>query len=167
MRILFLIMLLVFIAPPVFSQEGTSEAFRSTQYPLPRFVSLRSNEVYVRTGPGQKYPVQWVLKKKNLPVEIVLEYDIWRKIKDFDGAQGWVHKSLLTGKRSAIINSEAMVSVHEKPRQNSQILAYFEPKVLVGIEQCNAQWCQVSAAGYRGWLPQNTLWGVYEGEKFD
>ena len=94
------------LSAPVFAEkqpesQKESKAFRSTEYPLPRFVSLRSDEVYVRTGPGQKYPVQWIFRKKDVPVEIILEYDVWRKVKDYDGHEGWVHKTLLSGKRTS------------------------------------------------------------------
>src|SRR5215471_20860346 len=71
--------------------------------PIPRFATLKSDEVNVRTGPGSRYPVDWVFKRKGMPVEIVAEYEVWRKIRDWQGASGWVHQSLLTGKRSFII----------------------------------------------------------------
>ncbi len=154
--------------PVVFaSEKAGSGAFRSTEYPLPRFVSLRSNEVYVRTGPGKKYPVQWIFRKKGIPVEIILEYDVWRRIKDFDGHEGWVHKSLLSGKRTGFVQSDDKVSVLKKDRKNSDIQVYLEPEVLVEIDECGGAWCRVNAAGYKGWLQQNLIWGVYEAEKFD
>ena len=149
------------------AQQQKSEAFRSTEYPLPRFVSLRSNEVYVRTGPGKKYPVQWIFRKKGIPVEIILEYDVWRRIKDFDGHEGWVHKSLLSGKRTGFIQSSEQVALHIKSKQNSKIQAYLEPEVLIDIVECEEGWCRVNAAGYKGWLKQSSIWGVYEAEKFD
>ena len=149
------------------ADQQHSEVFRSTEYPLPRFVSLRSNEAYVRSGPGQKYPVQWIFRKKGVPVEITLEYGAWRKITDFDGHQGWVHKSLLTGKRTGFIDSEKKTSIYKKPNKDSILQAYFEPEVLVDIRRCRSGWCHVSAAGYKGWLPQNLIWGVYEAEEFD
>lgn len=149
------------------SEDEKSSAFRSTEYPLPRFVSLRSNEVYVRTGPGQKYPVQWIFRKKGIPVEITLEYDVWRKIKDYDGHEGWVHKTLLTGKRYGFIQGDENVSIFRKPTNNSRIQAYLEPEVLVALDECDGQWCRVNADGYKGWLRQSLIWGVYEAENFD
>lgn len=149
------------------AEGDKADAFRSTEYPLPRFVSLRSDEVYVRTGPGQKYPVQWIFRKKGIPVEITLEYDVWRKIKDYDGHEGWVHKSLLTGKRYGLILSEEKVAIHRKPKDNSAVQAFFEPEVLVSLDECDGQWCRVAAGGYKGWLEQSAIWGVYEAENFD
>lgn len=166
---LFVTVFAVFLGfnPDCVEAETKSGAFRSTDYPLPRFVSLRSNEVYVRTGPGQKYPVQWIFKKKGVPVEITLEYDTWRKIKDYDGHEGWVHKSLLIGKRTGFVRSKNNVSILKKKNNNSDIQAYLEPNVLVGVNECDGQWCHVSASGYKGWLEQSLIWGVYEHENID
>jgi len=144
-----------------------SPAFRSTALPLPRFVSLGSDQVFVRTGPGQRYPVKWEYKKKGLPVEIVLEYDIWRKIRDFDGQVGWVHHTLLNGKRMAFILGRENVPIRKDYAEEAVILAYLEPKTLVEVKSCAVHWCRVDASGYKGWLPQNLLWGVYESESFD
>lgn len=154
-------------APFLSHAETDKAAFRSTNYPLPRYVSLRSDEVYVRSGPGRKFPVQWIFKKKDLPVEITLEYDVWRKIKDFDGHEGWVHKSLLSGKRTGLVQSEENVTIYKKSNESSSIQAYLEPEVLVEIDQCDTQWCKINAAGYKGWVQQTLIWGVYEHEEFD
>lgn len=121
----------------------------------------------MRTGPGQKYPVQWIFRKKGIPVEITLEYDVWRKIKDYDGHEGWVHKTLLTGKRYGFIQGDENVSIFRKPTNNSRIQAYLEPEVLVALDECDGQWCRVNADGYKGWLRQSLIWGVYEAENFD
>ncbi|MCC6597325.1 MAG: SH3 domain-containing protein [Alphaproteobacteria bacterium] len=144
-----------------------SSAFRSTQFPLPRFVSVASDEVFVRTGPGQRYPVEWVYRKKGVPVEIILEYDVWRKIKDFNGQVGWVHHTLLSGRRAAFILGNETMPLYKKPVQDEHIQAYAEARTLVSVEQCNGQWCFVNASGYKGWIVQNKLWGVYESEVFD
>lgn len=153
-------------SPKSMAQEESS-AFRVTAFPLPRFVSIGSDEVFVRSGPGQRYPVEWVYKKKAVPVEIILEYDVWRKIRDFDGQVGWVNHSLLSGKRTAFISTAAQISLHKKPTPNALVLALLDPKVLVEVEECSAGWCSVDASGYRGWVEQKNLWGVYESEEFN
>src|SRR5690606_13563935 len=84
--------LLLFTMTNVAYAQG--DPFHSSPYPIPRFVSLASDEVNVRTGQGPKYPVKWVYTTKNRPVEVILEYDAWRKVKDMDGEQGWVHGTL-------------------------------------------------------------------------
>lgn len=165
----FIVLALLLFCPfsgGVQAQEHTS-AFRTTAFPLPRFVSLGSEEIYVRAGPGQRYPVEWVYTKKGVPVEIILEYDVWRKVRDFDGQVGWVHHTLLSGNRSAFVNTAAEISLSKKPIVNASVLAILEPKVLVDIEECAGGWCYVNASGYKGWLEQKNLWGVYESEEFD
>lgn len=163
---LVLSVLIIFASFPAFAQEEET-AFRSTGYPLPRFVSLRSDQVYVRSGPGQKYPVQWVFKKSALPVEIILEYDVWRKIRDVEGQVGWIHKSLLSGRRSAFVKGKQLAPIYKKMSKNSQVMAKLEPKVLVSVAECTSEWCFVNASGYKGWIDKTHLWGVYEHEKFD
>ncbi|MCK5285282.1 MAG: SH3 domain-containing protein [Alphaproteobacteria bacterium] len=143
------------------------DVFRSTPYPLPRFLSINVDKVYVRTGPGKGFPVKWVFKKKGIPVEVILEYDVWRKIKDHDGDIGWIHKALLSGKRMGIIHSDSLVSMYRKPKSDSRIIAYAEPESLGRVESCKELWCKFISSGYKGWVKKNLIWGVYEDELFD
>ena len=132
--------------------------------PLPRFASLRSDEVNVRTGPGTRYPVDWVFKRKGMPVEIVAEYENWRKIRDWQGASGWVHQSLLTGKRSFIIPAKS-ASLHKTPAPAAEVVAKLEPEVMGEIRSCSGDWCRVRvSSGVSGWLQRTELWGVYKSE---
>lgn len=142
------------------------DPFKSTPYPLPRFVSIGSGEVFVRTGPGKKYPVKWTLKQKGLPVEIILEFDNWRKIRDHEGGEGWVHTSLISGRRTAFVKSEGMSDLYKKPKESARITARLEQGALVNVDECNGLWCRVKASGYKGWIRQPRLWGVYEREEF-
>ena len=156
---LFFVVLALFLLIPgeVLATENEN-AFRSTDYPLPRFVSLNADKIYVRTGPGQRYPIKWVFKKKGLPVEIVLEYDVWRKIKDRDGEVGWIHKSLLSGRRTGIIQGKKRIQVHQKPKPDSRLVAYVEPGVVGGLRKCETSWCEFEAAGYKGWVEREAIW---------
>ena len=131
--------------------------------PIPRFASLRSDEVNVRTGPGSRYPVDWVFKRKAMPVEIVAEYENYRKIRDWQGASGWVHQSLLTGKRSFIIASKA-ASLHKTPASSAEVVAKLEPEVMGEIRSCAGDWCRVKTASVTGWVERTRLWGVYKSE---
>ena len=164
--LLIVIITFLSLATPVLAKDEPS-AFRSTTFPVPRFVSLSSDEVYVRTGPGPRYPVKWMFKKEGLPVEIILEYDNWRKIRDYDGEIGWVHQSLVSGKRSAIVSKDDLTPIFKKANLNSAIVAYLEPSLVVDVERCGLQWCQVNTQGHEGWIVKTVLWGVYEAEKFD
>ncbi len=130
---------------------------------IPRFASLRSDEVNVRTGPGSRYPVDWVFKRKAMPVEIVAEFENWRKIRDWQGASGWVHQSLLTGKRSFIIATKA-ASVHKTPASSAEVIARLEPEVMGEIRSCAGDWCRVKVSGVSGWIERTGMWGVYKSE---
>jgi SH3-like domain-containing protein len=131
---------------------------------LPRFVSLRSNAVNLHVGPGKNYPVEWQFVRSGLPVEIVAEFDTWRKIRDWQGTLGWVHKSLLCGKRTAVIK-EKQCKLHRKTEDNSQVVAYLEPGVLGKLKECAGNWCSLEVQGHSGWIKRACVWGVYDHEE--
>ena len=137
--------------------------------PLPRFVSLKSGKVNSRIGPGVNYPVDWLYLKPGLPMEIIQEYDNWRRVRDLDGAEGWINQSLLSGKRTAIVapwqrGKETKVELLSEPRREAARIAMIEPGVVGTIKECNGDWCQMSFAGHTGWLNQTLVWGAYPGE---
>lgn len=140
--------------------------------PLPRFVSLKPGRVNLRVGPGRDYAVTWLFLKSGLPVEIVQEYDNWRRIRDADGTEGWVYQSLLSGKRTAIAapwqrGKDAMIDLHRSANETARVVARVEPGVVTTVKECDGDWCRVDAGGTSGWLRQSELWGAYPGEKFD
>ena len=147
--------------------KAETDKFRSTDLPLPRFVSLSSDKVYARTGPGKNYPIKWVYNRKLLPVEIVQEYEGWRKVKDNEGDGGWIHRSLLSGRRTALIRDGDPAFVYEKNNEKARVKARLEAGVVVSVDECMESWCRVEAGGYRGWVERKFLWGIYEGEEFD
>ncbi len=130
---------------------------------LPRYVSLRSDEVNLRTGPGVRYPVEWVLQRRHMPVEILAEFENWRKIRDWQGTEGWVHQSMLSGRRYAIATGEVR-TVRRQPEANAPAVARLEPGVVVQLMECKDQWCRVDANGFKGWLMRSEFWGVYPNE---
>jgi len=135
--------------------------------PVPRFVSLRSDEVNVRTGPGVRYPVDWVFVKKTMPVEILAEVDTWRKIRSLDGTVGWVHQSMLTGRRTAIVIGAEMRSLRRSNDPNAAVVAELEPGVIASLLECRDAWCRLEAGGTKGWLPREQIWGVLPAENFN
>ena len=143
---------------------------RATDLPLPRFVSLKSNSVNVRRGPGQDYDVVFTFVRAGWPVEITQEFDNWRKIRDAEGSEGWVFHSLLSGERTALVapwQPDGQLAAHSKGDGDAAIVAYLEPKVVAHVERCDGAWCLVSGTGFRGWMEQESLWGVYPNEKFE
>jgi SH3-like domain-containing protein len=129
----------------------------------PRFVSLKSNEINERVGPGSNYPVEWVYLKAGLPVEIIAEFDNWRKIRDREGAEGWVHQSMLCSKRHGIIQGGETL-IYSGEDLNSSPLARVEPGVVVNILKCRGDWCQIRILDLKGWVLRAVLWGVYPQE---
>ena len=134
-----------------------------TGLPIPRFVTLRAREVNVRTGPGVRYPIDWVFQRPNLPVEVVAEFDTWRKIRDFEGTEGWVHQSMLSGRRTVIV-AAAVRMLRREPAESAPPMARLEPGVIAWLEVCRDDWCEVEVAGIDGWLRRGDIWGVRAGE---
>jgi SH3-like domain-containing protein len=131
--------------------------------PLPRFASIRSNKVNVHVGPGTNYPIEWTYTRQGLPVEIIAEFDTWRQIKDSEGAVSWVHKSLLSGKRTIMVTGERR-ELKKKPAATTRVVAYLEPGVIAKVKKCEKDWCQVEVHPYSGWIERKMLWGIYAHE---
>jgi len=138
---------------------------QGTGLPLPRFVSLRADEVNMRTGPGVQYPVEWVYRRRQLPMEIIAEYGTWRKVRDWQGTQGWIHQSMLVGKRTFIITTNTR-SLRREPDSSSAAQARAEAGSLGKILNCpkGEGWCRVEIGGHEGWLRRVDFWGVYQNE---
>jgi SH3-like domain-containing protein len=139
--------------------------------PVPRFVSLKSDRVNVRSGPNKDQDVRWVYTRAGMPVEVTAEFENWRRIRDADGTEGWVYHSLLSGKRTGMVIAKTpddLVAVHEKPDLESAVAAKLERGVLGTVKRCAGEgWCYVNGRGFEGWIQQVRLWGVYPNEKVD
>src|SRR4051812_17920311 len=131
--------------------------------PIPRFAALRSEPVNVRSGPGERYPIDWVFNRKDLPVEIVAEFENWRRIRDVDGAEGWVHQRMLAGRRSVLVRDKIR-ELRRKPEPASELVARVEPNVVARLLECQGPWCRIEAQGIAGWLKRGEVWGVYPSE---
>jgi SH3-like domain-containing protein len=140
-----------------------AQAGRSTGLPVPRFVSLNSDEVNVRFGPGREYPVKWMFQKRELPVIIVDEFDTWRRIRDHEGEEGWIHSSLLSSRRTIMVLDEVR-PLRRTPDENSRVVLRAEPNVLGRLFDCDGEWCRVEIAGQRGWLKRSEFFGTLPGE---
>jgi SH3-like domain-containing protein len=142
-------------------------AMAQEHLPLPRFASLDSSEVNLRAGPGKDYPILWVYQRKGLPIEIIQEFDTWRRIRDRDGTVGWVQQSLLSGKRFGIVINEAR-TLRTDPTGGAKPVAILQPGVVARIAQCqNDNWCRVEVQGYKGWLRRDDFYGTYPDEAFE
>ncbi|MCX7297364.1 MAG: SH3 domain-containing protein, partial [Hyphomicrobiales bacterium] len=138
--------------------------------PVPRFVSLKSDRVNVRSGPNKDQEVRWVYTRAGMPVEITAEFENWRRIRDWEGAEGWVYHSLLSGKRTAVVVptlKDELVPLFEKTEPDAPVAARLQSGVLVQIKGCTGKWCQVSGKDFTGWIAQERLWGAYPNEKIE
>ncbi|WIJ25182.1 SH3 domain-containing protein [Devosia sp. RR2S18] len=172
--LLIVLSMLLGLAAPALAQASNPSGL-----PLPRFASTRSDPINVRVGPGTKYDIAWTYVKSGLPVEIVQEFDTWRKIRDVDGTEGWVHQNLLSGTRMGFVTpvlANAEIPLRANRSDESSVRARLGPGLKVTIKQCDGEWCEVSATGgeagqrsatYSGFLHQEELWGVYPQEEFD
>ena len=154
-----LTLFLVFFACPAFA----ADPMEGSGLPIPRFASLKSDNAFVRTGPSMDYPIKWIYKRHGLPVEIVQEYDAWRKIKDPSGETGWVHKLLLSGSRTAIVESKEPLKAFDSEDQK-KLVALLEPGTISKVEECSPFMCRLKFGTYEGWAEKKFLWGVYGSE---
>jgi len=136
---------------------------------LPRFAALRSDEVNLRTGPGTRFPIEWTFQRRELPVEITREFELWRRIRDPEGTEGWVHQSTLMGRRSAIVRGApgTEAALRRRPEDDAAPVARLRPGVVVRLRQCEARnpWCEAQAGDYRGYIRRSEVWGVMADEE--
>ncbi len=143
-----------------------AEAARAEGPVLPRYASLRHDSVHVRAGPGQDYPIRWTYQRQGLPVQVVKEYDNWRLVRDFEGAEGWVHAGGLTRRRTAVVMGAVRV-LRAEPGDSARAVARLEPGVVARLEKCERAWCRLSVQGHAGWVKQQEIWGVKPGERLE
>jgi SH3-like domain-containing protein len=130
---------------------------------VPRFAALRSDEVNLRVGPGENFPIEWVFKRKDMPVEIVEEFQNWRRIQDWQGDKGWVLDRMITGKRQVIV-AGVVRALYRQPDRGAPIVARAEPGVIARLIELQGPWCHVEAGGFKGWMQRSEVWGVYPEE---
>ena len=138
--------------------------------PIPRFVSLRAEEANIRTGPGEQYPIKWTYQRQGLPLEVVAEFHHWRRVRDWQGTEGWMHSSMLSGRRFFIVIDDGKaVPIRADANAAARVVAQVEPKVIGRIDECakGSDWCRVRVDDVKGWLPRKAMWGTYPNEEVD
>lgn len=168
MRIIFgILTCIAFSISMALAQETADDG--ETGLAIPRFVSLRSNHINARSGPGARYPIEWVYMQKSAPVEIIAEFELWRKIKDWQGSESWVHKSMLSGKRFVKVITPGENNLYAKDDYKAKIVARVEDEVVGEIKKCpvNTSFCLISFGNIDGWMPRQNLYGIYPEEIID
>lgn len=171
-RLLFVILLSL-----ITYHSFASEIGQVSGLPIPRFVSLKSSETNLRKGPNVRYPIVWSYQQKGYPMEIIAEFENWRKLRDIDGEEGWVHVNLVNGIRNFIINKNSYTNplpeyternrelvVFRYPDENSFPMIRAELGVIGNIKSCNPEWCKVKIEEHIGWVKKENIWGVYPEE---
>ena len=144
-----------------------AEKGRETGLPTPRFVSLKSNEINMRKGPGTRYPIEWVYRRARLPVEVMEEFGHWRRVQDVDGSSGWLHKNMLSGARTIITNENDVTYVMEQPAEDASRVAKLELGVIATLQACELEWCRIKLGEVEGWLEKSTFYGAYAKELYN
>ncbi|HUW73031.1 MAG TPA: SH3 domain-containing protein [Methyloceanibacter sp.] len=166
---------LALAVPAAAAEDGAKQATaaKGSQSGLrvPRFVSLKSNRVNVRRGPSTEQAIDWVFARAGLPVEIIAEADNWRRVRDSEGADGWVYHSLLSGRRTVLISpwskGKEAVTLYRRRSTGSRAVAQLQSGVLGNILSCDGEWCELTVDDYSGYVEQSRLWGVYRGEEIN
>jgi len=165
---MFRLLSIALIAATVLSVGTAFAQVSGSGLPLPRFVSLRAGEVNLRTGPGVQYPVEWVYRKSGLPLEVIAEYKTWRKVRDWEGSQGWVHQTMLSSKRGFIVTGGTR-DIRAKSNPKSRAVARVQSGVSGQLITCpgKTEYCRVEVEGFEGWLNRADFWGILKGESLE
>ena len=161
---------MIFAGAAVAAPAETANPKTTSGLPIPRFVSLKQDKVNVRGGPTKDHEVAWVYTRAGLPVEITAEFENWRRIRDWEGGEGWVYHTLLSGRRTASVAPQAkgeVLPLHDKPDAQSAVVAKLQAGVTGTVKRCTGAWCRIAGDGFDGWIEQSRLWGVYPNEKVE
>ncbi|WP_281992772.1 SH3 domain-containing protein [Sulfitobacter geojensis] len=153
------VLALLLTFPLVPSLASAGEVGAVTNLPLPRFVSMKAAEGNVRRGPSLSHRIDWVFKRRDMPLLITAEHGHWRRVEDRDGMGGWVHYSLLSGTRTVLIEQD-MLQLHARPDPGAPVAAALELGVVARLGDCDLEWCELRSGGYKGWAPKSRVWGV-------
>ena len=129
---------------------------------VPRYVSLKRNEVFGRKGPGKDYPAAWVYHVQGLPVQIVAETEEWRRICDPDGGVTWVNRSMVDGRRTVLATDKDPLPMHRAPKNEAPVVGLLNARAIAALGRCNGAWCKVKAGGVTGWIDGAHVWGLAE-----
>ena len=151
---------------PLFGFTQEPQKGQVTNLPIPRYVSLKVKEANARRGPSLSHKIDWIYKRQNMPLEIYAEYENWRRVRDFEGLGGWVHYTLLSGIRYVLIKND-LLEMRLLPSIDAQVIAKVPQHNIATLDKCNKDWCRIIDDRYKGWVPKNGIWGVYENELKD
>lgn len=147
------------IAAPAVAETIIPPKGPVTGWPMPRFVSLKSGKANMRTGPSRKHPIAWHYQRKGLPMMIIDEWDHWRKVVDSEGESGWMHKSLLSGNRTALVLGDDVLVLRAEPDMKAAGIMRLAPRVILMLNHCQNKWCHMTVGKRSGWLRADNVFG--------
>jgi SH3-like domain-containing protein len=126
---------------------------------VPRFAALHADKVNLRAGPGDRYPIEWVYVRRDWPVQVIAHFDHWRRVRDWEGTEGWVHEKMITQQHEVIVTG-AIRALRQSPDPNAPMVARAEPGVVAKLDECRGDWCRIAAGDVTGWVQRADIWGV-------
>ena len=144
-------------------QSAVGRAAGAAENALPRFEVLHADKVNLRAGPGDRYPIEWVYLRKDWPVEVIAQFDHWRRVRDWEGTEGWVHEKMITKRREVIVTG-SVHGLRQSPDLKAPLIARAEPGVMAKLSECRGDWCRIEAGDVTGWVQRPDIWGVYPTE---
>lgn len=145
------------------AQPAAPQIGANSGLPIPRFVSLKYSEVRARRGPSEAHRIDWLYRRRGLPMRVTAEFEHWRRVEDAQGEGGWIHYSQLSGTRTVQVMQDGL-TLRARPMTNAEEVAVLEANVIPHIMECGPEWCRLSIAGTRGWARRDGLWGLLPGE---
>jgi SH3-like domain-containing protein len=133
---------------------------------IPYYASIKADKANIRTGPSVRYPIQWIYNKSDWPVQVTATFETWRKIKDIKGDAGWIHESLLSGRRYVVVSTNGVQEIYRLPIPTSSVVLIAENGVIAELLSCKSNWCKIKLASEKGWVETKHLWGVDENEVY-
>lgn len=167
-RILLLVILLTLpLTAAAAGAEAAPETDAKPKLELPRFGALRFAAVNLRTGPGTRYPISWVYKRAGLPVEVIALFDTWYRIRDYEGSEGWVHKTQVKFQRRGMMLGAKPHDARAAPEATAPVTAHLMPLVQFNLVSCSKDWCLAKSDDFKGYLRKDTFFGAYPAEVFE
>ena len=156
-------------AAPAWAEDAVKPGVVKSGLPLPRYASLKTDKVNLHEGPSKDHPTTWVFQRAGLPVEITAEFEQWVKIRDSEGSEGWVLHTLLSGRRTGLVSPGKKGQTFNiyAGAASADIVAALESGVIANVRRCDGRWCLVDGEGYKGYIEQVRLWGVYPDERVE
>jgi len=138
---------------------GGSPVQAQAEVEVPYWASIQRDEAFARAGPMASYQIEWVFRRKNLPVKVVKRYGTWRQIQDPDGWTGWMHSNMLSRKRTAIVQG-SVSAIRAAPQDSAKLMWRAQPGVVGELGDCEAGWCEFAVDRRAGWVRQDEIWGA-------